>query len=197
MSISKHLLLGLSICLLTSSLKAQDDSSETSSERNNFYLSISSGIDNYTGILGVGAVIPFSDQVGLRIGAGIGSWGGKISAGLKFQDLTKSGVGFGLGYSSCSGLQDFDLTFEDQSGGSRVVNMDFNRVGSLNFTINKNFLLKEGMLLYIESGYAVATGGTDFYTINDGSTLDDDEELILNIIRPGGLILSLGLLIGL
>ncbi len=162
----------------------------------NFYLDLSTGIDNHSGILGIGAFIPFNEQIGLRIGAGIGGWGGKLSAGLKFQDLTQSGFGFGIGYSLCTGLSDFDLTLQDSNGDSRTVNMTFNKVGSLNFTINKNWKLREGMLLYIESGYAVPTGGNDPYMVNDGTVLNSDEKLILNILRPGGLIISLGLTIG-
>jgi hypothetical protein len=185
------------LILFTIPLSSNAQLPNSNNKSHNFYLSLSSGIDNHTGLLGIGAIIPFNEKLGLRLGAGIGGWGGKFSGGIKFQNLNESGVGFGLGYSHCTGLKMFNLTIQDQSGSSRTINMDFNPVGSLNFTINKNWVLKEGMLLYLESGYAVPTGRADFYTINDGSTLNSDEELILNIMRPGGLILSLGILIGL
>ena len=189
--------LSLVAALLFIVLATQAQQNRNGGKPYNFYLDLSSGIDNHSGILGIGALVPFNEQIGLRLGAGIGSWGGKLTAGLKFQDLTQSGFGFGLGYSHCTGLSDFDLTIQDQNGDSRTVNITFEKVGSLNFTVNKNWELRDGMLLYFETGYAIPTGGNDFYTVNDGTNLNSDEELILNIMRPGGLILALGLTIGL
>lgn len=158
-----------------------------------FYLSISTGIDNYTGILGIGAIFPVYDDFGLRVGAGLGGWGGKISAGMIYHDLLDGGFGFGIGYSYCTGLNDVDLPLEDANGIAREVNMDLLSVGSINLTVNKNWVLKRGTMIYIESGYAVPTGGNNFYQIRDGSILSAQEELILDIMRPGGLIVALGL----
>ena len=50
-------------------------------EPQTFYLALCSGIDNYTGLLGLGGQIPVQDKFVLRGGAGIGAWGGKLSAG--------------------------------------------------------------------------------------------------------------------
>lgn len=161
------------------------------------YLGLSTGIDNYTGILGLGFQFPFQNNFSLRTGAGIGAWGLKLSGGMKYEDLMQSGWGFGLGYSHCTGLSDFDLTFSDANGNTtRSVNMDLNPAGSLNLTLNKNFYFRGDKLLYLETGYAVPTGGRNLYTINDGQTLTADEDLILQIIRPGGIVLAVGLLIG-
>lgn len=164
-------------------------------EPSQFYLILSSGIDNYTGILGVGALFPFKDQFALRAGLGIGGWGGKLSLGVKYQDLVESGWGFGLGYSLCTGVKEIDLQLQDQSGNTRTVNMDLKQVGSVNLTVNRNWVFKRGNVFYLESGYAIPVGGSDYYAINDGSILSSNEELILQIMRPGGLILALGFLI--
>lgn len=164
-------------------------------EASDFYLVFSSGIDNYTGILGIGVMFPFNDQFALRAGVGIGGWGGKISAGVKYENLLESGFGFGLGYSHCTGVKEIDLELQDQSGGSRSINMDLLPVGSVNLTINKNWVFKRGNVFYLESGYAIATGSGDYYKVNDGKVLVPDEELILRIMRPGGLVLSTGFLL--
>lgn len=161
------------------------------------YLGLSTGIDNYTGILGLGFQFPFQDNFSLRTGAGLGAWGFKLSGGVKYEDLMQSGWGFGLGYSHCTGLSDFDFTISDANGNAtRVINMDLNPAGSLNFTINRNFYFRGDKLLYLETGYAVPTGGRNLYTINDGQTLTADEDLILQILRPGGIVLAVGLMIG-
>ncbi|MFY0605949.1 MAG: hypothetical protein JXR10_04485 [Cyclobacteriaceae bacterium] len=171
-------------------------STSTTPAPSTFYLAFSTGIDNYTGILGIGGLFPFSDKFGLRTGVGIGAWGGKISIGAEYIDLRKSGIGLGLSYSLCTGIEEVDLTLQDQSGSTRTVNMDLERVGSVNLTIKKNWVLKKGNIFYIESGYAFQTGGSDYYTINDNNTtLSPDEELILSIIRPGGLIVAMGFLV--
>ncbi|MEQ8469911.1 MAG: hypothetical protein RIC35_01930 [Marinoscillum sp.] len=161
------------------------------------YLDLSSGIDNHTGILGIGAMFPFNKKMALRAGAGIGAWGGKLSAGIKFEDRETNGWGFGLSYSHCPGLEDMDITFTDASGGSRVVNLDLLQVGSINFTINRNWVFRNKNIFFLETGYAAQTGRKDCYQVNDGSTLTPEEDLLMQILRPGGLILALGIRIGL
>ncbi|MFT6865618.1 MAG: hypothetical protein ACJA08_000441 [Cyclobacteriaceae bacterium] len=162
----------------------------------NFYLNFSTGIDNYTGLFGIGALFPYNDKFAVIAGAGIGGWGGKLSAGMKYEDLSEDGWGFGLSYSFCSELDDFDMTLQDQNGTTKTVNLDLLAVGSVNLTVNRNWKLRGDKVFYLETGYAIPVGGSDFYQINDGSVLSQDEELILEIMRPGGLILALGLLIG-
>lgn len=60
------------------------------------YLDLSSGIDNHTGVLGIGATIPISNYFALRGGIGIGVWGTKLSVGLKRQNLLKMAGVLGL-----------------------------------------------------------------------------------------------------
>ncbi|WP_258104651.1 hypothetical protein [Marinoscillum sp. MHG1-6] len=162
-----------------------------------FYLGISSGIDNYTGLLGLGAQVPIIDKFALRGGAGLGAWGGKLSAGVKYESLVKKGLGVGLSYSHCTGANDLVLTLDDGTGDPRDIDMDLLPVGSVNLTANYNWVFKKGdKLFYLEYGYAFGTGGSKYYKINDGSVLTSGEELILRIMRPGGIILAMGLLIG-
>lgn len=164
-------------------------------ERPDFYLAFSSGIDNYTGLFGIGGMVTLSDKFLVRGGAGFGSWGGKLSLGFKYQDLMESGIGVGLGYSYVTGLEELDLVLPDQNGDETTVNMDLNRAGSVNLTLNKNWLFKRGNVFYLETGYAIGVGKNPYYEINDGSTLSNDAELIMEILRPGGLILAGGFLL--
>ena len=161
-----------------------------------FYLDLSSGIDNHTGLIGLGAMIPIEEKFALRGGAGLGSWGLKFSGGLKYGSRTENGFGFGLGYSYCPGLEDMPLTFNDATSNVREVVMDLNPVGTLNFTVNYNFVLRNEKIIFLETGYAVPTGGSNFYTVTDGGPLTEDEDYLMQIIRPGGLILAMGLQFG-
>ncbi|MEM6643966.1 MAG: hypothetical protein AAF616_13380, partial [Bacteroidota bacterium] len=145
-----------------------------------FCLAFSTGLDNYSGLIGIGALIPISEKLQIRAGAGIGSWGAKLSAGLKFQELTESGFGFGIGYSHCTGLEDVELTLSDSNGNNEVINMTLNKAGSVNLTVNKNWVFKRGNIFYIESGYAIGTGGNPDFIVNDGTVLSDEAELVMD-----------------
>ena len=140
-------------------------------------------------------MVTITERFLIRGGVGIGGWGGKVSLGFKLQDLMESGWGTGLGYSYCTGIQDVDLTLLDDNGVETMVNMTLNSAGSINFTINKNFLFKRGNVFYLESGYAIGVGSNPAYVVNDGSQLSADSELIMEILQPGGLIIAGGFLI--
>lgn len=163
-----------------------------SADNPTFYLDLSTGLDNHTGIIGLAALFPFTEKVGLRTGIGLGAWGTKFGIGLKFENRLSKGWGAGIGYSHCPGMDDIDLTMTDQTGATREVNFDLLQVGSINFTLNHNWVFRNKNIFFIEFGYATPTGGEEFYRINDGSTLTPEEELVMNIIRPGGVILALG-----
>ena len=68
------------ILVLSLSAQAQmrSDYQYTTKERGLVYIDLSSGLDNHTGILGIGMVVPFSDNIALRAGAGLGLWAKSI-----------------------------------------------------------------------------------------------------------------------
>jgi len=181
--------------LLLAQNNTSSDTNLINSGSSDFYLSFSSGFDNYTGILGIGGLLSINEKIFIRGGAGIGSWGGKLSLGIKFQDFSRSGLGFGIGYSYCTGLDDLDLDLPDDNDDITTVNMNLNPAGSINFTLNKNWVFKGGNVFYLETGYAIATGGNPDFEINDGSTLSSSAEWVMDIVRPGGLIAAAGFLL--
>ena len=154
------------------------------------FLTLSSGINNYTGLFGFGGEVSFADKIGARVGLGVGGYGSKISGGLKFGDQYRNGWNLGMTVSTVSGVKDFDMEFEDQT-----VNLDLKRLGSFNLTAIRNWFLKGGNKAFLELGYAVTLGSSDFYTVNDGSTLTDEEIFVLKIIRPGGIVIGAGFML--
>ncbi len=157
-----------------------------------FYINVGTGLDNYTGMLGVGLTVPVYNEFALRAGAGLGAWGSKYSFGMKYQDLTKKGVGFGIGYSHCPGVEGIEISLEDDNGMTQDFDLDYLPVGSVNFTVNKNWLFRNGNIFYLESGYAFKTGGKNIYRNNSNVVLSEDSEVIFELLRPGGIILAFG-----
>lgn len=170
---------------------------EPKSTTKNSYIDFSSGIDNYSGLFGLGLQMPFNDDSSLRTGLGIGSWGLKFSVGIKYESLTTNGWGFGLGYSHCPGLSNMNLTFTDPSGSHKVVNIDLLQAGSVNLTVNRNWVFRGNKIFYLETGYALETGRSEFYRHNSGPSLSFEEEQVLAILKPGGIVLAVGFLVGL
>lgn len=191
----KLYLFSIAIFFLYLQPKAQDSTNETNEDSSNWHLSVSSGIDNHSGILGLGALIPFSDMVGLRIGTGIGSWGIVLNGGIKIQNLNKNGMGIGLGYSYHHGWLMRDINTLDQNGNPYQFDIELNPVSSINLTINKNWVLTENMLIYIESGYAFLTRDNDLYNSSDGTLLTREREHLLYLFRPSGVIMAMGVLV--
>lgn len=184
--------------LLTASLAvmAQYSPTHKAVTPSNFYLDFSSGIDNHSGLLGIGFQMPFNSEIGLRGGLGFGAWGGKMSIGMKYQKYQQRGWGVGLGYSHCPGISDLYLDFEDQNGNTNQAHLELLQVGTLNFTVNRNWPVGDNLVFFMESGYAFYTGGSEYYRVKGSYQPNPNEEAVLRIMRPGGLILALGLLVG-
>lgn len=156
------------------------------------YAEISTGIDNHIGIIGIGVLIPTSDYFALRCGAGLGTWGTKMSGGFKIGDRSKNGWIYGIGYSYCPGQKDIDLTLDDEYGDQVDYNIDLFPVGSVNITFNRNWVTKGKSIFFIETGYAIPTGGSKFYKNNDGKEFSAAGKQAMQIIRPGGIIFAFG-----
>lgn len=178
-------------------LDAQGQVSEATTKPPVLYLGTSTGIDNYSGMIGIGAEIGFSPQATARLGVGIGSWGTKHTIALKYEDRMKTGWGYGVGFSSASGIKNLDLELRTTTG-TRTVSIDLYRASSLNFFASRNWLLKNGKNRFIlDLGYAVPLTNKNFYMLNDGSELSPDEDTLVRIIRPGGIIVGIGFMFGL
>ena len=82
-----------------------------------FYMGLGTGVNNYVGLIGIGAELRVADPLLVRAGIGIGTWGTKITIGLRYEMHHTSGWVFGLSYSSCSGLSNFKTNLTVDSAG--------------------------------------------------------------------------------
>lgn len=162
------------------------------------HFGISTGIDNYAGMLGAGLEFRPYRTLFIRIGAGIGGWGYKFSGGVKYETPNQKNWGFGVFYTQSSGLMDFRTKLEvylDSTSTllvNREVTLDLLKAGSLNFTVSRNWISsRKKNKFYLEFGYAVPLT-TEPYIIKDGSRLSGTSLRVMEIEQPGGLIISLG-----
>lgn len=148
-------------------------------------IGIGTGLNSYHGLLGANLEVG-SDKAALRLGAGLGTWGYKVGGGLIVRKQPE-GWGFGIGLLRSTGLKNFKSTMETTNGSAEVT-LDLLPVSTLSLTAIKGVKVGNGdNLLYIEFGYSAYLGGTTFYKITDGSTLNDIGRKVMDFLKPGGL----------
>jgi len=155
-----------------------------------FYLGIQSGVESFTGLIGLTADFRLKDNFFIRAGAGIGSWGGKLSVGIRNEKSSGKGIGYGIYISQATGLKDFTTKLET-TDGNKDVNMDLQPGLTLNPVISYKWMINNKNRFFVEGGYAVPLQSLP-YKIRDGSELTDTSKRVMKILCPGGLSLGLG-----
>lgn len=187
----KPLLLFILCAFLLIRLDAQTITENKSESAHPFYLGVGSGFDNFTGFLGVSGTLKVYDNLSLRGGFGIGGWGTKTSIGVKLDSPNAARWSYNLGYSACSGLDDFLLDMELSNGQTAPVKVDYLSASTLNLAIDRNWRLGKSNLFYLEFGYALPLQGQRWEVV-DGSSISANQQKVLDILQPGGIIFGAG-----
>lgn len=161
-----------------------------------FYLGVGTGINSYTGLLGLSGNLRIKNTFFVQGGLGLGAWGYKSSIGLRYDMNYEKGWSYGVGVSSNSGLRDFKTDLEVDSGNTQEVTMDLLKAYTLNLKASHNWKVGAKNTFYLEFGTAIALQSTP-WRITDGSTLSSTSEDVLALLSPGGFILGLGFTFGL
>lgn len=174
---------------------------ETSSAMDNpfpkFNLGISTGINNFNGLLGFNAEYNLIDKVSFMGGAGIGSWGTKLSGGARFYKHYPKGFIYTVSFSSCSGIDNVPIELETSSGNTEEVEIKMNRANTLNFTIGGIWTVGKGTTrFHFEGGYGLPLEAQPWEIITTGIQLSETGEAVMNMMSPGGLIITLGITFG-
>lgn len=157
------------------------------------YLGFSTGINNMVGILGISLDAVINKNVTIGGGIGLSTWGYKWSLNLRYYPKGWRGFFMKGGYSQNSGLEDFDVEMELSNGVNDYVMMDLNTVGNVILAAGYAWKIGKYSNFYLEGGYAVPLTTEDYYTLHDETTeLSSTSEDVLRLLRPGGLVLSLG-----
>lgn len=163
------------------------------------FLGVASGINNYSGLAGVGMEALVMPSLSLFGQAGLGSWGTKIGGGFRYYPAQiPFGSAWGIGYSIASGLIDFEAELEvENPTRTYFVLLDLHRVGTLNIDYSYNFRVGRMNKISFHAGYAIRLGGSNHYKVKTpGIKLSQSSEQVMRILQPGGLLLGLSLMIG-
>jgi hypothetical protein len=163
------------------------------------YLGLGAGINNYSGLIGIGLEMPIFPPFTIFGQAGIGTWGTKVGGGLRYyQHPDLYGSAWALGYSRASGLTDFvvELEIENPKMNTNVL-LDLEKVGTLNFDYSYNLKIGRKSKFSFHVGYAFALNNGDNYVLKtSGVQLSSTSKQTLKIMQPGGLLLGLALMFG-
>jgi hypothetical protein len=179
----------------TTGLMAKSPFVQSNDSLPKFYLGLGTGINNYTGLLGIGADISIHNNFMLKLGGGIGAWGTKLSAGIKYVKRDADGWGVGVSYSICSGVKNVKLNLET-SAETKDVTMNLSTASTLNLTASYNWVYSNHNRMFLELGYAVPFENNP-YKITDGSILSTNGKNAMHFIQPGGIIFGFGFMFAL
>jgi hypothetical protein len=163
------------------------------------YLGLGAGINNYSGLIGIGLEMPIFPPFTIFGQAGIGTWGTKVGGGLRYyQHPDLYGSAWALGYSRASGLTDFEVELEIENPKMNTnVLLDLEKVGTLNFDYSYNLKIGRKSKISFHVGYAFALNNGDNYVLKtSGVQLSSTSKQTLKIMQPGGLLLGLALMFG-
>jgi hypothetical protein len=165
--------------------------------RRNAYLGLGTGINSYTGLFGLRLEVPITDRFHIFGSAGLGSWGYKVGAGISY-NLRKSlyGPALSIGYSSATGLADFETSLETTTDKMEIVTLDLKKVGNMLIMYSYQWKVGKANKISLGAGYA-ASLTTDTYEVTSNHTLSSTSRQMMQIMAPGGLVVSFAFVFGL
>lgn len=187
----KSILIIILTILLTVKTSAQIGTYQANAPTPGFYLGLGTGLESFSGVIGVTGDLRVAKNFFLRAGAGIGSWGGKLSIGVRNESRTGNSFGYGIYLSKATGLKDFTTNLETTSG-TKDVKLNLLPGSTLNPTISYKWLIHNLHRFFIEAGYAIPLQ-TDPWEVTDGSILTENSKMTLHILAPGGFSLGAGI----
>ena len=184
-------------CALFTAAQAQY-SVNGSTPANHTYLSLSTGIDNPTGYLGLSFGADVGMQTRVFLGLGLSSWGIKYGAEVAYQPNPAKNLTIYGSLSSTSGIDDvaldlesWDITRPGQNAETHSVNMGLNAIPVLGLMIGSQRVSPKGNIFYYRFGYAMRLKYENLYTVNDPQyRLTDKGTAFMRMMAPGGLVAS-------
>lgn len=177
--------------IITVMTSAQSTAQPPNEIRPTFYLGLGTGLESFSGVIGITGDLRVQNNFFIRAGAGIGSWGGKLSFGLRNEKKLGKSVGYGVYVSRATGLKNFTTPLET-TYGTKDVKLDLLPGFTLNPTISYKWLIHDLHRFFIEAGYAIPLQ-TDPWTVKDGSVLTDNSKMVMRILQPGGFSIGMGI----
>lgn len=185
--------------LILSAAPAFAEEQPQASAPGDFGLSIESGWNSYAGMIGIRGEYRLFSGLAANAGAGIGAWGPRLSAGLRIYPSWPYGLAFGAGIACNTGEQDrYDhksLTVDPVTGveTKEIVTYRTTQVFVVNLSAVYSWDFSDGDRFYIEAGWGFSLKNNPYEaTSASGHPLSRSSKKKMDLIQPGGLILSCG-----
>ncbi len=161
------------------------------------FLNASSGLNNNTGMLGVGVDFAFAPHGSVDLGIGLGTWGEKAYLGAKYYlKHCHTGWAFGGGVTYSTGEKNFVYNLETVYGNTEPVNLNLLSQTNIFIAAYKYCSVgKRHNRFYLEMGWSVPVTPVSFEQTT-GDPLSDNSVKTVNFISPGGLIIGAGFSFG-
>ncbi|MCK9562719.1 MAG: hypothetical protein M0R02_08370 [Bacteroidales bacterium] len=179
-------------------VKAQNEESQAQSFEP-FGITISTGINNVVGMMGIGVYYSFTPQYILEIGVGQGGWGAIGSLQIQYYLPNADNLFLRGAYKRSGGGRDVELNLELIDKSTETILFNFYPVVNAQLTAGKSWTIKNTHRFFIEGGYSYFFGEPhEKYRIqNSQIVLSETSKKALEFSMPGGLIFAIGFAIGL
>lgn len=187
-------LLSLLVCINYNCIYAQN-----SEDNPTIFLGLGTGINNYTGLIGVTGEGKVLGPLSFFGTIGAGGWGYKIGGGLAYYPrYFPYGPSFSLGYSIALGATGFETEMEIVGETDpQMIEMDLKPAGTINLLYTHNWQLGKRSKFCLNAGYALPLNQKPYDIITPNVELTEDSEVVMNVMQPGGVILGIQFLFGL
>lgn len=164
------------------------------------YFNLNSGINSYSGILGIGMEAVFLDQYSLYAGYGFSMWGNRFSIGAKTYITSKRPYGssiFAL-YSHSNGFDHLDVNIERRlSSGTKVYEVAVSQdpISSVILGYEYNLRIIDAIRFNMQVGgmLRLSQPVTDYYDVVEGADqVDSFFQDFMRFSAPGGIMIALG-----
>ena len=161
------------------------------------YIGAGTGLYSYNGLIGLAFEVPLTPKVSCFGAFGNGGWGMKAGGGVKlYMKNEQFGSSFSFGYSNAFGLSGFETDLELTDGSKQKVTLNLRNAATINFMYDYNFHLGKRSKFVLGTGYALATSTKAYEVVSpEKAELNSFSKQVLQIMQPGGLILSCTFLI--
>lgn len=163
-----------------------------------FGVTISTGINNAVGVIGVGLYYAVTPEFILEGGVGQGSWGPIGALQAQYYLPNADNIYLRGAFKRSGGGRDIEVELELIDKSTQTVMLNFYPIVNAQFTAGKSWTIKNMHRFFIEGGYSYFFGvHEEKYRIQDSQiALSDNSKRALEISAPGGLVLAIGFAIG-
>jgi len=162
-----------------------------------FYVGLSTGINNQSGLIGPNFDIPLAKRLSFGLGAGRSSWGWKMyseARGYLGECNRQLAIGGGMSYNT--GISNINTILPTTTGDEQVTleyKPSLNAFGSLYYFFNIGHDWSHRF--YLQLGYSHRLED-NLYRVKSKHVLTSDGDAVMQLLQPGGVIIGLGFSFG-